>query len=149
SRADRRQLAAHRRLPVEPPDGERPGPRPAGGAAMSAPHAIMAAGCLIVASVVAVVAAIRDAVAKIEAVGGVIADTARAHGSLLADEAALAAAEGEHSDRLLAELWAHNEHLDRLLASLRAPIDPRDAEMWARRVLDRDSDEWIIREVSK
>ena len=109
---------------------------------MSAPHAIVAVGCMIVASVVAVVVAIRDAVAKIEAVGGVIADTARAHG-------ALAAAEDEHMDRLLAELWAHNEHLDRLLASLRAPIDPRDAEMWARRVLDRDSDEWIIREVSQ
>lgn len=104
---------------------------------MSAPHAIVAAGCLIVVSVVAVAVAIRNAVATIEAVGDVIADTARAQ----------AAAEDEH--RLLAELWAHNEHLDRLLASLRAPIDPRDAEMWARRVLDRDSDEWIIREVSK
>ena len=116
---------------------------------MSAPHAIVAVGCMIVASVVAVVVAIRDAVAKIEAVGGVIADAARAHGALLADEAALAAAEDEHMDRLLAELWAHNEHLDRLLASLRAPIDPRDAEMWVRKVLDRDSDEWIIREVSQ
>ena len=111
---------------------------------MSATHAVVAVGCMIVASVVAVVVAIRDAVAKIEAVGGVIADTARAHGALLADEAA-----AEDENRLLAELWAHNEHLDRLLASLRAPIDPRDAEMWARRVLDRDSDEWIIREVSK
>lgn len=113
---------------------------------MSATHAVVAVGCLIVASVVAVVVAIRDAVVKIEAVSGVIADTARAHGALLADEAA---AEDEHMDRLLAELWAHNEHLDRLLAQLRAPIDPRDAEMWARKVLDRDSDEWIIREASK
>ena len=113
---------------------------------MSATHAFVAVGCMIVASVVAVVVAIRDAVAKIEAVGGVIADTARAHGALLADEAA---AEDEHIDRLLADLWAHNEHLDRMLASLRAPIDPRDAEMWVRKVLDRDSDEWIIREVSK
>ena len=116
---------------------------------MSALHAVVAVGCLIVASVVAVVVAIRDAVAKIEAVGGVIADTARAHGALLADEAALAAAEDEHMDRLLAELWALNEHLDRLLASRRAPIDPRDAELWARKVLAPDSDEWIIREVSQ
>jgi len=104
---------------------------------MSATHAIVAVGCLIVVSVVAVVVAIRNAVATIEAAGDIIADTARAQ----------AAAEDEN--RLLAELWAHNEHLDRLLASLRAPIDPRDAEMWARRVLDRDSDEWIIREVSR
>src|SRR5690554_659028 len=113
---------------------------------MSTTHAVVAVGCLVVASVVAVVVAIRDAVAKIEAVGGVIADTARAHGALLADEAA---AEDEHMDRLLAGLWALNEHMDRLLASRRAPIDPRDAELWARKVLDRDSDEWIIREVSK
>ena len=104
---------------------------------MSATHAIMAVGCLIVVSVVAVVVAIRDAVAKIEAAGDVIADTARAQ----------AAAEDEN--RLLAELWAHNEHLDRLLASLRAPIDPRDAELWAHKVLAPGSDEWIIREVSK
>lgn len=110
---------------------------------MSAPHAIVAVGCMIVASVVAVVVAIRSTVATIEAVGAVIADTARAHGALAADE------DEHHMDRLLAELWAHNEHLDRLLASLRAPIDPRDAEMWARKVLDRDSDEWIIREVSR
>lgn len=110
---------------------------------MSATHAVVAVGCLIVASVVAVVVAIRDAVAKIEAVGGVIADTARAHGALLRRHV------DEHMDRLLAEMWARNEHLDRLLASRRAPIDPRDAEMWARRVLDRDSDEWIIREVSQ
>ena len=102
---------------------------------MSSPHVVVAVGCLIVVSVMAVVAAIRDAVAKIEAAGGVIADTARAHGALLADEAAQAAAE--------------NEHMDRLLASRRAPIDPRDAELWARKVLDRDSDEWIIREVSQ
>jgi len=116
---------------------------------MSAPHAIVAAGCLIVVSVVAVAVAIRNAAAKIEAVGGVIADTARAHSALLADETAQAAAENEHMDRLLAELWAHNEHLDRLLASRRAPIDPQDAEMWARKVLAPDSDEWIIREVSR
>ena len=109
---------------------------------MSATHAVVAVGCMIVASVVAVVVTIRNAVAKIEAAGGVIADTARAYGALLADK-------DEHMDRLMAELWAHNEHMDRLLASLRAPIDPRDAEMWARKVLDRDSDEWIIREVSK
>ena len=111
---------------------------------MSATHAVVAVGCMIVASVVAVVVAIRGAVAKIEAVGGVIADTARAHGALLADEAA-----AEDENRLLAELWAHNEHLDRLLASLRAPIDPRDAELWVRKVLAPGSDEWIIREVSK
>ena len=116
---------------------------------MSATHAVVAVGCMIVASVVAVVVTIRNAVAKIEAAGGVIADTARAHGALLADEAALAAAEDEHMDRLLAEMWALNEHLDRLLASRRAPIDPRDAEMWVRKVLARGSDEWIIREVSR
>jgi len=113
---------------------------------MSATHAIVAVGCLIVASVVAVVVAIRNAVAKIEAAGGVIADTARAHGALLADEAA---AEDEHMGRLLAEMWALNEHMDRLLASRRAPIDPRDAELWARKVLAPNSDEWIIREVSQ
>jgi hypothetical protein len=115
---------------------------------MSATHAVVAVGCLIVASVVAVVVAIRNAVVKIEAVGGVIADTARAHGALLADEAAQAAAD-DRADRLLAEMWALNEHLDRLLASRRAPIDPRDAELWVRKVLDRDSDEWIIREIGK
>src|SRR5690606_25331770 len=115
---------------------------------MSATHAVVAVGCLIVVSVVAVVVAIRDAVAKIEAVGGVIADTARAHSALLADEAAQAAAENEHMDRLLAELWAHNEHLDRLLASRRAPRGPRDAEEWLRKVLAPDSDEWSIRGVS-
>ena len=45
---------------------------------MSATHAIVAVGCLIVVSVVAVVVAIRNAVATIEAAGDIIADTARA-----------------------------------------------------------------------
>src|SRR5690606_42098465 len=57
--------------------------RPAG-AAMSATHAFVAVGCMIVASVVAVVVVIRDAVAKIEAVGGGIAVSARAPCDMLA-----------------------------------------------------------------
>src|SRR5690606_41501848 len=108
-----------------------------GGAAMGETDTYVAVGCYMVVPVGAVDEASPVAGAKVEAAGGVIAASARAQ----------VAAEDEN--RLLAELWAHNEHLDRLLASLRAPIDPRDAELWAHKVLAPGSDEWIIREVSK
>lgn len=74
-------------------------------------------------------AAVREACQRIELAADLVAapptDTAQA--------AELARAEAAAAD----------ESIDRLLLARRGPIDPRDAELWARQILAHDSDDLI------
>jgi hypothetical protein len=95
---------------------------------MSAPAiAAVITGATLVAGVVFVVLAVHECSREID---GVIAALPDPH-----DE--------------LDELAAEDEHLDRLLFSRRPPIDPQEAELWARQMTDPDSDDRIHAEAEQ
>ena len=88
-------------------------------------------GATLVAGAVLVVLSVRECSREID---GVIAALPDPH---------------DLDERELAQAAAEDEHLDRLLFSRRPPIDPREAELWARQMTDPDSDDLIRLEAER
>jgi hypothetical protein len=91
-------------------------------------------GGVLVLGVVFVVLAVRECTREITDVIAAIPD----------DPDAL-----DRCEHAIAREHAADEHMDRLLFSRRPPIDERDAELWAKQMLDPGSDDLIRLEAER
>ena len=92
-------------------------------------------GAILVTAAIIVAAAVRECSREI---AGAIEDL------LPPDPDAL-----DRCEQAIAREHAADEDMERLLRSHGAPIDPRDAELWARQFLDPDSDDRIHQEAQQ